>query len=151
MKPQDLQTLARAALIPPAAKAETMTREQFPRFDKYACTGDTITWKAEGFDLTATLEQDHDTKPTDYDCYDTEDVQRWRDDEWFYVGVVLSVSLNGVELSDHAASLWGVDCNFNDTSNAYLAEVAQELEAEALNTARTEAARIRAALQGVPA
>lgn len=69
-------------------------------------------------------------------------MQRWRDDEWFYVGVVLSVSRNGVELSDHAASLWGVDCNFSDTSNAYLSEVAQKLE-----TARAEVARIRQALE----
>jgi hypothetical protein len=128
-----------------------MTREQFPQFPAYACTGDTITWKTKGFDLTATLEQDTDTKPTDYKCYDEADIQRWKNDDWFYVGVVVSVSLNGVELSDHAASLWGVDCNFSDTSNAYLAEVAQELEAEALDTARTEAARIRAALQEVPA
>jgi len=128
-----------------------MNREQFPQFNNYACTGDTITWKAQGFDLTATLEQDHDTKPTDYECYDEADIQRWRNDDWFYVGVVVSVSLNGVELSDHAASLWGVDCNFSDTSNTYLAEVAQELETEALDTARTEAARIRAALQEVPA
>jgi len=128
-----------------------MTREQFPQFNICACAGDSITWKAEGFDLTATLEQDHDTKPTDYECYDEADIQRWRNDDWLYVGVVVSVSLNGVELSDHAASLWGVDCNFNDTSNAYLSEVAQELEAEALNTARTEAARIRTALQEVPA
>jgi len=73
-------------------------------------------------------------------------VQRWKNDEWFYVGVVLSVSRNGVELSDHAASLWGVDCNFSDTSNAYLSEVAQELEAEALETARAEVARIRETL-----
>lgn len=128
-----------------------MNREQFPKFQAYACAGDSITWKAEGFDLTATLEQDHDTKPTDYECYDEADIQRWRNDDWLYVGVVVSVSLNGVELSNHAASLWGVDCNFNDTSNAYLAEVAQELEAEALDTARSEAARIRAALQEVPA
>lgn len=92
------------------------------------------------------MQYDTDTKPTDVDCYDTEDVQRWRDDEWFYVGVVLSVSRNGVELSDHAASLWGVDCNFSDTSNTYLSEVAQELEAEALKIARAEVARIREAL-----
>ena len=72
---------------------------------------------------------------------------RWKNDEWFYVGVVLSVSRNGVELSDHAASLWGIDCNFSDTSNAYLSEVAQELEAEALDTARAEVVRIKQALE----
>lgn len=120
---------------------------KFPQFPAYACEGDRIEWTREGFDLCARLVYDTDTKPTDFDCYDTADIERWRADEWFYVGVVLSVSRSGVELSDHAASLWGIDCNFSDTSNAYLSEVAQELEAEALDTARAEVARIREALE----
>lgn len=123
-----------------------MNRENFPQFDKFAIEGDRIEWTAEGFDIVARLVYDTDTKPTDFECYEPEDVQRWKNDEWFYAGVVLSVSRNGVELSDHAASLWGVDCNFSDTSNAYLSEVAQELEGEALETARAEVARIREAL-----
>ena len=123
------------------------TETTFPHFDNYACDGDRIEWTREGFDFVARLQYDTDTKPTDSECYEPEDVQRWRNDEWFYVGVVLSVSRNGVELSDHAASLWGVDCNFSDTSNAYLSEVAQELETEALETARAEVARIRQALE----
>jgi hypothetical protein len=123
------------------------TETTFPQFDKYACEGDRIEWTREGFDFVATLQHDTDTKPTDFDCYDPEDVTRWKNDEWFYVGVVLSVSRNGVELSDHAASLWGIDCNFSDTSNAYLSEVAQELEAEALDTARAEVVRIKQALE----
>jgi hypothetical protein len=121
-------------------------KTNFPQFPAYACEGDRIEWTREGFDLCARLVYDTDTKPTDFECYDTADVERWRADEWFYVGVVLSVSRNGVELSDHAASLWGIDCNFSDTSNAYLSEVAQELEAEALDTARAEVARILEAL-----
>jgi hypothetical protein len=119
----------------------------FPQFDKYACEGDRIQWTREGFDLVARLEYDTDTKPTDFDCYDAEDVERWQNDEWFYVGMVLSVSRNGVELSKNAASLWGIECNFSDTANAYLSEVAQELEAEALETARVEVAHIRKALE----
>lgn len=118
----------------------------FPQFPAYACEGDRIEWTREDFDFCARLVYDTDTKPTDSECYDTADIERWRADEWFYVGVVLSVSRNGVELSDHAASLWGIDCNFSNTSNAYLSEVAQELEAEALDTARAEVARIREAL-----
>lgn len=121
-------------------------KTDFPQFSAYACQGDRIEWTAEGFDIVARLEYDTDTNPTDFDCYDTEDVQRWKNDEWFYVGVVLSVSRNGVELSDHAASLWGIDCNFSDTSNTYLSEVAQELEAEAIANARREVVRIREAL-----
>jgi hypothetical protein len=124
-----------------------MNRENFPQFDNYACEGDRIKWTREGFNFVARLQYDTDTKPTSFDCYDAEDVQRWRDDEWFYVGVVLSVSRNGVELSDHVASLWGIECNFSDTSNAYLSEVAQELEAEALETARAKVVRIKQALE----
>lgn len=121
-------------------------KTDFPQFPAYACQGDRIEWTAEGFDIVARLEYDIDSNPEDVECYSPEDVQRWKNDEWFYVGVVLSVSRNGVELSDHAASLWGIDCNFSNTSNAYLSEVAQELEAEALETARAEMARIREAL-----
>lgn len=121
-------------------------KTDFPQFPAYACEGDRIEWTAEGFDIVARLEYDTDTKPTDFECYEPEDMQRWRNDEWFYVGVVLSVSRNSVELSDHAASLWGIDCNFNNTSNTYLSEVAQELEAEAIANARREVVRIREAL-----
>lgn len=124
------------------------TKTTFPQFDNYACEGDCIEWVAEGFDFVARLQYDTDTMPTNSECYTPEDVQRWKDDEWFYVGVVLSVSRNGVELSDHAASLWGIDCNFSDTSNIHLSEVAQELEGEALETARDEVARILQALGG---
>lgn len=127
-----------------------MTETTFPQFDAYVCAGDTITWTAEGFDLAARLEHDTDTKPTDSECYSADDIQRWKNDEWFYGGLVVSVSLNGVELSDHAASLWGIDCNFGN-DNSYLAEVAQELQAEAIETARAEAVRIRAALEEVTA
>jgi hypothetical protein len=127
-----------------------MTETTFPQFDGYVCEGDSIKWSAEGFDLTATLERDDDTKPTDYECYSADDIQRWKDDEWFYGGLVVSVSINGVELSDHAASLWGIDCNFGD-DNSYLAEVAKELEGEAIETARAEAVRMRAALEEVTA
>jgi hypothetical protein len=127
-----------------------MTENTLPQFDTYVCAGDSITWQSEGFDLTARLEYDIDSKPTDCDCYSADDIRRWKADEWFYGGLVVSVSLNGVELSDHAASLWGIDCNFGD-ENSYLAEVAKELESEAIATAKTEAARILKALQEVPA
>jgi hypothetical protein len=128
-------------------KGRTVNQQtNFPQFPRYACEGDSIEWSRDGFDLRARLVYDDDTDPTDSDCYETADIERWRADEWFYVGVVLSVSRNGVELSEHAASLWGIDCNFSDTSNAYLSEVARELEAEALETARAELARIREAL-----
>ena len=123
-----------------------MKSPKFPKFDSYACIGDSITWQKDGFDLTATLEQDTDCKPTDFDCYSPIKIKQWRNDEWFYVGVVISVSRNGVEITDHAASLWGVDCNYNKTSSRHLSEVAQELESEALDYAKSEAIKMVEAL-----
>ena len=118
-----------------------MNNQTFPQFDNYVCPGDTITWASEGFDLVARVVHDIDTKPTDCD-YDEADIERWNNDEWFYVGIVVSVSFKGVQLSDHAASLWGIDCNFKD-DNSYLSEVAKELEYEALIVARAKVASLR--------
>jgi hypothetical protein len=103
-----------------------------PQFNSYACPGDFIEWDADGFTLRATLHNDHDTRPTDYDCYDEKTIAAWRNDDWLFVGVVLSVYRAGVLLDDHAASLWGVDCNFPESDNSYLAECAREMQAEAL-------------------
>lgn len=118
----------------------------FPKFDSYACEGDSITWNAEGFDITARIEYDHNTTPDDSDCYSPIKIKQWKNDEWFFCGVVLSVSKNGVELSDHTASLWGIECNYNKRSNRYLSEVAKELELEALDCAKIEIERIKQAL-----
>jgi hypothetical protein len=126
------------------------------KFDRYVCVGDTATWSVEGFDITARIEYDADTKPEDCDCFDIEDpdhgaenrkiVDAWRNDEWFYCGVILSVSRNGVTITKHAASLWGIEANFPGSDNAYLAEVCQELQSEAIATARAESVRIISAL-----
>jgi len=113
-----------------------MTNTNFPQFAKYACIGDSITWQFEGFDITARIEFDDDTRPDQFDCYSEDEVKRWMNDEWFYCGVVLSVSKNGILIDEHAASLWGVDCNFSDTANAHLSELAQEMEYEAVEYAK---------------
>ncbi|HAQ76231.1 MAG TPA: hypothetical protein DCR96_07040 [Hyphomonas sp.] len=70
----------------------------------------------------------------------------WRKDDWFYCGVVLSVSFAEIKLLDCAASLWGVEANYPDTDNSYLTETANELLAEALDAARAEQARLCATL-----
>lgn len=122
------------------------TKTTFPQFDSFVCIDDRIEWTKDGFDFVARIAHDYDTKPQDSECYTPEDVERWKNDEWFYCGVVLSVSIKGIELDHHAASLWGIDCNFG-ADNAYLSEVAQELEAEALEAAKTELNRIREILK----
>lgn len=100
------------------------------QFDKYVCVGDSIRLVvSEKVSIVARLEFDQDTNVDDFDCYDAKDVKRWKDQEWFFGGVVLSVKYEGHTVRDHVASLWGIDCNFGQ-DNAYLAEVANDLLAE---------------------
>ena len=98
--------------------------------------GDSIRWSACGFDLIATVYTDIDPRPEDSDCYTPEQIKAWRAGEWFFCGIVVSVDRAGITLSDKSASLWGIEANFPGTDNSYLAEVADELQAEALSYAR---------------
>lgn len=66
----------------------------------------------------------------------------WKNDERFYCGIVLSVVFDGIELSDHAASLWGIEANYPDSDNAYLNEAAQDLLHEALQEGQKIHARL---------
>jgi len=56
----------------------------------------------------------------------------WCDDKWSYVGAVVTVSRNGIELA--SASLWGIE----STAGAYFCEVGNELAGEALAEALVE-------------
>jgi hypothetical protein len=70
----------------------------------------------------------------------------WERDEWWYVGVAVTVSKNGVQLTgryDHA--LWGVDCNYPGSDNSYLLEVANENLSEAVGAAKAKLASLCAA------
>ena len=146
-------------------------------FDAYACTGDTITAQVEGFTITARVERDDDSGAPDKECEGfwpslnprnagyigpksestlarhmaraTEVMRAWRKDEWFWCGVVLSISRNGIELDNHAASLWGIECNYptftkaqEKRSNAYLTEVANDLLSEAVEAGKATMARL---------
>jgi hypothetical protein len=82
------------------------------KFDSYVCTGDTITCDVEGFTLVARIEHDADARIDDDDCHNVDqevtgcdDAQQKKllaareayfSDDWFYCGVVISVSRNGV-------------------------------------------------------
>jgi hypothetical protein len=68
-------------------------------------------------------------------------LQSWCNDDWHYVGVILSVSRNGVMLDKHAASLWGVE----DSEPSYLQEVARELVDEAAQAGRDAMVKLVAA------
>lgn len=141
-------------------------------FDDYVCEGDTIeTWEGEFYIVAKIIRDDccdapdqrqdgfwpsldpkdagwiGDKPRAEFDRQHkraTEIMDAWKNDEWFYCGVVLSVSKNEVMLDDHAASLWGIECNYpknpdekrpdmpGSFPNYYLREVANELLPEAI-------------------
>lgn len=108
-----------------------------PHFDSFACIGDSVSWvpsrgNPAGLKLTATLVDYVVSTPADFECYSKKKVKEWQNGLWRYVGVVLSVSRNGITLDDHAASLWGIECNYNARSNLHFAQLCKDLEHEAL-------------------
>ena len=141
------------------------------KFDSFVCLGDTLTCEVERFTVTARIAHDDTPDAPDQrqdgfwpSLYPNDAgfisagngwrdrlataqakaeavMKAWKNDEWFYCGVVLSVAIDGLELTDHAASLWGIEANYPDSDNAYLTEVANELLSEALEAAKAERAR----------
>lgn len=72
---------------------------------------DAIDWRdldaRDGFELSARLYYDSDSTPDDYDCFTPKQVQAWRNDEWQFVGLVITASIAGTELG--RASCWSVE------------------------------------------
>jgi hypothetical protein len=144
------------------------------KFDRYVCEGDSIACEVDGFRVTARIVRDDCTDAPDLrqdgfwpSLYiddpgfigpgnnfrerlakaqaDAEAVmEAWRNDEWYYCGIVLSIDCEGVELDDHAAGFWGVEANYPGSDNAYLTEVAHELLPEALKVGRGALTRLMA-------
>jgi len=64
-------------------------------------------------------------------------LQAWCKDDWFYVGVAVTIEYKGVSLTgqyDHA--LWSVEANYPGSDNDYLREVANDLLPEAISAAK---------------
>ena len=147
------------------------------KFDSYVCLDDTITCEVGEYEITARIcHDDTPDRPdqrqdgfwaslikTDVGFIGKDKtlddfmkaqakaeaiMDAWKNDEWFYCGVILSVKIEDVELTDHAASLWGLEANFPDSNNEYLCEVANELLDEALLAAKVERSRRLKILQG---
>ena len=118
---------------------------KFPSFPKYAYIGAKIQWVNGEFLLTATINQDKDTKPED--CYHEDDILLFNLDQWFYCGVVISIEKQGIMIDENAASLWGIAVNYPGASNEYLSEVAQELENKAITAGKAEMQRMIQVLQ----
>lgn len=138
-------------------------------FEKHASIGDTIQAEAEGFTIIATIKEDSIMSPETYDegfwpstdpkspgyclpeIYEEQMVkakkikEAWRNDEWFYCGLVLSVFKKfkipfypeQTIVFAHAASVWGLECNHPYGDNTVdLTQAAENLVEEALNYAK---------------
>jgi len=124
-----------------------MSNQFTQKFENYACIGDSISVDIDGTTYTAYLEFDHDYNIDDDDMHNPDQSvtgcneaqqtkllaarQAWFDDEWFYCGVVIRAERDGWK-KDHLASLWGIECNYPESDNSYLTEVANELLSEAI-------------------
>jgi len=134
-------------------------------FGFFASAGDTITTELDGYTLTARIEHDDCPDAPDqrqdgfWPSYYKDDpgfigpgnsfrqrfaeaqaravaiMEEWCKGAWFYGGIVISATYNGVFVDDHAASLWGLEVNHPDTDDTYLRDVANELLPEALANA----------------
>lgn len=135
-------------------------------FPSFVCVGDTITSDVDGFTITARIHRDETPDAPDqrqdgfwpslyidapgfigpgnqfrqrFDDAQAKAeaiMQAWRDGEWFYCGIVLSVQVDEIDIDQNAASLWGIEANYPGADNAYLTEVANELLDEALANAK---------------
>jgi hypothetical protein len=143
------------------------------RFLPFVCEGDTISCLVDGFDIIARIVTDDCLDAPDqrqdgfWPSMTASDagfigpgkrsrerfaeaqaqanavMNAWKAGNWFYCGIVLSVSVAGIELDAHAASLWGIEANLSgDESNSFLTETANELLPEALAAGREALARL---------
>ena len=76
-------------------------------------------------------------------------MEGWRQGDWFYCGIVLSVTLEDVDLVRTAAALFGIEANYPGTDNSYLTDVANELVPEAVAAARETLVRLAARAQAM--
>jgi len=141
-------------------------------FQPYVCLGDNISVDIGDYTVTARIAHDDTIdKPDERDCgfwpsldpnaagfigtgngwrkrFEEQQTKAesvmtaWKNDEWFYCGIILSVSIDETTITDHAASLWGIEANYPDSENAYFTQVANELLGEALDAAKIERERL---------
>lgn len=145
-------------------------------FDSFVCEGDKITCDVDGFTCTARLYHDDCADAPDerqdgfWPSLDPQDagyigpkskrtlaremakaraiMDAWKNDEWHYYGVAVTVEREGVQLVgryDHA--LWGIEGNYPGTDNSYFQEVANELLDEALSAARAKVSALCASVE----
>lgn len=137
-------------------------------FGKFVCDGDKITCLVDRFTATATVYRDEsgDTpEQRDEGFWPSRDpnaagyvlpknfkaemarakrvLAAWEADQWFYCGVAVTVECEGITLlGQYDCALWGIECNYPDSDNAYLGEVANELLGEAIEQAKAKIAKL---------
>lgn len=100
-----------------------------PKVNAYVCPGDTIKYSHGGYDFVVEIATDSYSQPSDSECYSDEDIRKWKNDQWFYVGIVFTVYKNGIQISDNLSSLWGIEANFGENNNGLdyaIADLAEE-------------------------
>ena len=151
------------------------------RFDTFVCEGDCIACEQDGFRIVARIVcDDNPGAPDDrQDGFwpslykdapgfigpgnnfrerfaraqaEAEAImEAWRRGDWFYCGIVLSVSLDGIIVDEHAISLWGVEANYPGSDNGCLKDVADDLRPEAIAIGLRAAQRLCAPLSRLEA
>ena len=151
------------------------------RFDTFVCEGDCIACEQDGFRIVARIVRDDSPDAPDQrqdgfwpSLYkdapgfigpgpnhrerfakakaEAEAImEAWRRGDWFYCGIVLSVSLDGVILDEHAISLWGVEANYPESDNTRLTDAADDLLPDAIAIGRRAAQRLCATLSNLGA
>jgi hypothetical protein len=71
---------------------------------------------------------------------DFEHLRAWCNDDWYYVGVIVTASRDGIELG--RASLWGIADEGDDESASYIGATAEELASEAIREAKAKLATL---------
>lgn len=70
-------------------------------------------------------------------------LKAWCDGDWSYCGIAVTVSRHGIQLvGKYDSATWGIELNYPDSKNAYLAEMAEEQAREALSIARENMAKL---------
>lgn len=75
-----------------------------------------------------------------------EALRAWCDDEWYWCGIVVTVTHTETDTELASESLWGNDANHPNGDNSYLTECATDLAESALVEARNRAKELASAL-----
>lgn len=96
----------------------------------------------DGWHVRLDVEDDWDSNPKEFDCYDAEQISRFGH-EWQYVVVIAKAYREGIRLG--VASLGGVERGWLNNANEYVDvpdEYCRELTEDAIEEARGVVARL---------